>query len=279
MKIRNITLSLLILIISPAFTLAYIMGEDSREPLTPEEKQQPILRQLGIIDTRDGGFVTGIVTGLNCDVVISAGHAAFYWETNILLNRKKGALRGNGKLLFLPKPELSARTLPMKLIKSGYEQTDHVGKDEHDWSIFRLAEPALDTCEMIEFLPSTTTCSGEVLFPAYHFDHKRSKLIDRTCEIKDSLGQSLLIHDCDTKDGSSGAPLICKNDTEYNVLGMNISGLTLKASNNPSIFGNPGQPFNLKTHKNYAITIHGAFYQSLMKELDASAARFGNSSY
>jgi hypothetical protein len=272
--IRLLTCSGLLLVLGySGYTASYIMGADSRVELSQEEASITSIRQIGIIDTGDGGFVNGVVTGANCDVVISAGHAAFYWEDNLLLDRVKGARRGNSTILFYPEPQLSSEGTPLTLIASAYEDLEKVGDDKHDWSIFRLPAPAYDQCDLLEIKRSTTSCPGSILFPAYHFDRKRSKLIDNTCSIKDSLGKEIIVHDCDTKDGSSGAPLICESEGRYSLIGINISGLSLKDANNPSIFGNPGEAFNIKTHKNFAITFHGEFYMSLTRELIASESR------
>jgi hypothetical protein len=82
------------------------MGEDDREVATLSELQEPGIRQTGLIHIDDEEFVTGIVTGENCDVVISAGHAAIHWKT---IERKgwiKGELREKGKLKFYIDPKV-----------------------------------------------------------------------------------------------------------------------------------------------------------------------------
>lgn len=267
---------LLVLLMYSGYAYSYIMGDDSRAELSEKEAAIPAIRQIGIIDTGDGGFVSGVITGANCDVVISAGHAAFYWENDRLLERVKGARRGNGALRFYPEPDRSTKSMPLTLVVSAYEDPEKVGDDKHDWAIFRLPEPAYAECDVLNIEHSSTSCSGKIMFPAYHFDRKRSKLIDNTCSIRDTIGSKIIVHDCDSKDGSSGAPIICQKDERQSLLGLNISGLSLKDANNPSIFGNPGEAFNIKTHKNFAITFHGEFYQALLDELSASAKRKNN---
>lgn len=265
--------SVVLLCLQQIVALAYIMGPDDRSVVTEEDSKKPGIRQIGIIDTRDGGFVTGIVTGANCDVVISAGHAAFQWETDELLGKVKGAPRGEGNLLFFPDPNKQDGGLKIALVKSGYEDIDNVGADMHDWSIFRLEGPVFKDCSVIKYIRNRVECNGQVYFPAYHFDKRSSKLIDKTCSVRDSMGKTIIVHDCDSKDGSSGAPLLCVIGKDMTLIGINISGQALKKANNPTTFGKDGEAFHSRHRKNFALSIHGEFSRALQNELRASERR------
>ncbi len=109
--------------------------------------------------------------------------------------------------------------------------------------------------------------------PAFHFDKRDKKLIDRTCSIKDSINNGILVHDCDTKDGSSGAPVFCKTNHHMTLIGINISGLTQKTYEDPGVYGQDGLKYHSRRHKNFAVSIHGEFYKALQTELEASATR------
>jgi hypothetical protein len=249
------------------------MGEDDRKEVTVSESKQPGIRQTGVIRISDEEFVTGIVTGENCDVVITAGHAAIHWKTVERKGWQKGELRGDGRLIFYADPGDVNNGIMMKLVKSGYEEPEHLAEDEYDWSIFRLVSPAMKGCSNLKVAATQLRCESKLVMPAYHFDKRNKKLIDRTCSIKDSINNGVLVHDCDTKDGSSGAPVFCRTNHRMTLIGINISGLTQKTYEDPGVYGQDGPKYHSRKHKNYAVSIHDEFYKALQTELGASTTR------
>ena len=208
---------------------AYIMGKDNRQEINREESEQPEIMQTGIIQTGDGSFVTGILTGDNCDVVISAGHAAIYWRSNTARGWVKGELRGGGQFQYYPDPGSDRKHgIAMVLVRSGLQVAADIDKDSSDWAVFRLSKPALPACRNITFVANGIKCNGHIMMPAFHFDRRDTRLIDRSCKIKDSIGNDIVVHNCDTKDGSSGGPLLCSTRSGIVLLAINISGMTLK---------------------------------------------------
>ena len=258
-----------------SYSFAFVMGEDNRKEVTVSESKQPGIRQTGVIRISDEEFVTGIVTGENCDVVISAGHAAIHWQTVERKGWQKGELRGDGRLVFHADPRDVNNGIMMKLVKSGYGEPGNLGEDEYDWSIFRLALPAMKECSNLKIAETQLRCESKIVMPAFHFDKRDKKLIDHTCSIKDSVNHSVLIHDCDTKDGSSGAPVFCRTNHNMTLIGINISGLTQKTYEDPGVYGQDGPEYHSRKHKNFAVSIHGEFYRALQTELEASAIRAG----
>ena len=190
---------------------AYVMGKDNRREINKTESGQPEIMQTGVIRIGDGSFVTGVLTGDNCDVVISAGHAAIYWRSNAAKGWRKGELRGGGQFLFYPEPGINSESaITMVLVKSGLQVATDVEKDGSDWAVFRLLKPAFSSCRNIRYIENGIKCNGRIMMPGFHFDRRDTRLIDRSCKIKDSIGDAVILHDCDTKDGSSGAPLLCE---------------------------------------------------------------------
>ena len=252
--------------------VAFIMGSDDRSELTAAESRTPAIRQVGRIDIPDGGFVSGLVTGSNCDVVITAGHAAYYVEDSINGDRSRGAARGNGIFRFYPEPGTD-EFIVMELVSSGFQNTGQAGLDIHDWSIFRLQRPAYRDCAKIEYKSGGSGCAGGLLMPAIHFDRRNTRLVDRTCEIKDVMEGRIVVHDCDSKDGSSGAPLLCNTDTGIFVLGINISGVSQRELVDPGEYGQDSKQFDYRNHKNFALNIEGEFLDALEKELRLSLKR------
>jgi len=68
----------LILILCSSLSFAFVMGTDDKVVLTEEESSCPAFKQIGQIMLSEGGFVSGLLMGKNCDVVISVGHASYY---------------------------------------------------------------------------------------------------------------------------------------------------------------------------------------------------------
>ena len=253
--------------------LGYVMGPDNRVEVADQQSQLAAVRQTGMIRIEAEEFVSGLLTGANCDVVISAGHAAIYWESVARKGWLKGALRGQGMFRFNLDPKTWAAWLSMALVNSGYEQADNVGKDEHDWSIFRLNAPALPACEIVRVMPAGADCEGDLLMTGFHFDKPETKLLEQGCSLKNTTDKGLIVHDCDSKDGSSGAPLFCRDNAKLSLLAINISGLASKDYFDAGVYGKSGSAFNERQHKNFAIAIGGAFYRALILELKASAER------
>jgi hypothetical protein len=254
-------------------SLAYVMGPDDRAEVGNEQGEVDAIRQTGMIRIEGEEFVSGLLTGENCDVVISAGHAAIYWQSVERKGWRKGELRGQGQFRFNLNPRQIEHWQTMQLVAAGYELEENVGKDEHDWSIFRLNSPGAFECKNFTVRSDRQTCHSRLLMPGFHFDRPHTKLLDQSCEVKQSKDSGVIAHNCDSKDGSSGAPLFCKDNGKLSLLAINISGLTNKDYFDSGVYGKPGKVFNDKRHKNFAISISGSFYRALLREMKASSLR------
>ena len=251
--------------------LAYVMGPDNRMPVVEAHHDDPGIRQTGMIRIHGEEFVSGLLTGANCDVVISAGHAAIYWQDLARKGWRRGELRGGGKFRFSLAPAREDSWADLRLWKSGYQDENKIGRDEHDWSIFRSETALSQNCETI--LIAGASCGDGLVMPGFHFDRPLTRLLDNSCEIKQRSENGIVVHDCDTKDGSSGAPLFCRANDRLHLLGLNISGLTHRDYYDAGVFGQSGQAYHDRQHKNFAIRVSGEFYRTLMEELDRSRMR------
>ena len=262
-------MGLFTVLVAPGWS--YVMGPDDRA--LESENSPAAVRQSGMIRIQGEAFVSGLLTGANCDVVVSAGHAAYYWEDVPHKSWRKGHLRGLGQFYFSTEPSEPVSWQQLQLVASGYDELEQVGQDEYDWSVFRIDTPLVQQCEIVEAWPSERACKSELIMPGFHFDKPRDRLLAGNCKLRQSLDNGLLIHDCDTKDGSSGAPLLCPTGDTLRLLGVNISGLTKRDYYDAGVYGKSGEPFDARRHKNFAIAIDGAFKRALVKELQASKAR------
>ncbi len=263
----------IVFVTTGAPSYAFIMGSDDRQFLTDHEQNIAVIRQTGRVIIAAEGFVSGVLTGDNCDVVISAGHAAIYWRTVEHKGWMRGAVRADGKFFFALRAGLEQAPIPMRLIKSGFENVDNIGKDEYDWSVFRLMRPGMQHCAVLPLLQSSLNCRGQLMMPAYHFDGREMMLVDRTCDIKGHVKEGVIVHNCDSKDGSSGAPLVCQSGERSAIIGFNVSGVTAKRHYDPGEHGVEGRDFHYRNHKNLAVAIHGQFARELKKELQRSGER------
>jgi hypothetical protein len=161
----------------------------------------------------------------------------------------------------------------MHLVTTGYEIEENIGKDEHGWSIFRLNSPGTLECKKFSVRVDRQTCRSRLLMPDFHFYRPHTKFLDQSCEVKQRKETSVIAHDCDSKDGASGAPLFCRDNGKLSLLAINISRLTNKYYFDSGVYGQPGKAFNDKRHKNFAISISGDFYRALMREVKVSAQR------
>ncbi len=254
-------------------TYAYVMGTDDRVEAADQQTSLPAVRQTGMIRIEGEEFVSGLLIGDNCDVVISAGHAAIYWQSVARKGWRKGELRGQGRFRFNTDPKTGLDWQDMTLVNSGYQLAANVGEDQHDWSVFRLARPAMAECENISVMPDSRNCRGNLLMPGFHFDRPQTKLIAPACSVKSVDDDGIIAHDCDSKEGSSGAPLFCRHDGKLSLLAINISGLTHRDYFDAGVYGKSGLRFNNRQHKNFAIYVGGDFYRALMQELKASTKR------
>lgn len=272
MKAQFLSICLLLAFYTPGLS-AFIMGEDNRLQLSSADSEHEEIRQTGKIAIQGEEFVSGVVTGDNCDVVISAGHAAIYWQTLGYKGWKKGELRGRGMFQFNTLVSGNTKWQEMSLVSSGYENRQNLGEDAHDWSIFRLPEPALAMCKNIVLTPPSSVCPKGLLMPGFHFDKPAVKLLDKSCVLKKQLDNGVIVHDCDSKDGSSGAPLFCMGRNGMSLKGVNISGITLKDNYDAGVYGKAGLEYDSKRHKNFAVSISAEFKKALEKELKLSRQR------
>ena len=251
---------------------AFVMGEDDRRPASTDESLISGVAQTGMIKIPGEEFVTGLLVGANCDIVISAGHAAFHWRTVEHRNWHKGQRRGNGKLTFSLNPTATTWT-PMILVASGYDNPANIVKEHHDWAVFKLTERAATDCAEIYYENYKVACRGAIIMPGFHFDRRDVRLVDASCSIRYARDNRLIIHDCDTKDGSSGAPLLCRENEKTYLVGINVSGLTERSYIDPGVYGQSGKKFRHRRHENFAVAVHGFLHKTLSEEFTASSRR------
>ena len=267
------------------FSLSTVIGEDGRVKLTDEERRIPGFRQTGIIKIGDEGFGTGIVTGANCDVVITAAHLTRYnYETAARYNGALGDLRESWRLNFVPDPMKSNKGYQAELVGSGFDNINNIptyqsnrAEHQHDWSILRISRSAMVNCVPIKFMRDKANCDGPVRIPAVHtdahFDTYINDINDDPCYIRNARRNDLIRHDCDTKEGASGAPLFCETAGELYLIGINSGFAVPNANYKEPMRGQSGAPYNHTNHVNFAVPLYGEFLKIFEAELKRSEQR------
>ena len=262
-----------------------IIGADGRIKLTTEEKEIPEFRQTGIVNIGGEGFGSGIVTGANCDVVLTAAHLIRYNQEDArYFNRRIGELRESWRLNFVPDPSRAIIGYQASLVISGFDDIENIrllGSNEiahqHDWSVLQLSRPAMRQCVQIKYIRDKTTCAGPIRIPAVHIDAYDDVFINDIhadpCFIHPTKQKNLILHDCDTKDGASGAPLFCEVDSDLYFIGINAGFAVPDSNYEEPDKGMPGVPFNSQNHVNFAVPLHKDFANALEDALKQSEQR------
>jgi len=265
-----------------------IIGEDGRVRLSKEQKSIPEYRQTGLLGIGGEGYGTGLLTGENCDVVLTAAHLVRYnVEDAEKYKNTVGNLRENWRLYFVPDPLKSNAGYHVTLVKSGFDNINNISSRlskraeySHDWSILRLSTPGTTTCKQIRYIKNKTTCDGPIHIPAIHIDAYEdiyiNDLTNDPCYTYPTDRRDIIQHNCDTKEGASGAPLFCMIEDEFYLIGIN-SGSTVPNKNyKEPDRGKSGAPFNKGNHANYAIPLHEEFIKAFEAELYRSKQRMDN---
>lgn len=251
---------------------ALVFNGDNRELLT--ENEQMKFYQTGGIDTNKNSG-SAVVLGDNCDVVITSAHLLYDSAT------------GTGRykhIKFLPNLPSIAHYYHGDLVETGF---DDIPKNRfpykgggRDWAIIRLRKPAYNRCYRIKTKPVKMSCNAKINLVGRHNDDMEHKRISKDCRLEDDdsfeyiNGASTVIkHNCDTKSGASGSPLLCEEGSNIYVIGIHFGNNYLKHSGEAKGFGVQDQSYRPIKSYNKALLIDGDFGKALQMELGLSKQR------
>lgn len=252
---------------------ALVFNSDNRELLT--ENEQIKYYQTGGLDTASNSG-SALVIGENCDVAITTAH--------LLYNSGTGAIKYK-HIRFLPNLPSIAHYYEGDVVETGFDDIPEsrfpYKGSGRDWAIIRLRKPAFNRCYRIKVKPYKTSCNARISLVGRHRDDMWHKRISTNCRLAEDdnsfeyiNGASTVVkHNCDTKGGASGAPLLCEEGSNIYVIGMHYGNNVLKHSGAAKGFVARGQSYRSVAYFNIALLINGDFGKALRKELALSKQR------
>jgi hypothetical protein len=259
---------------------ALVFNSDNRELLT--ENEQIKYYQTGGIDTVNNSG-SALVVGENCDVAITAAH---------LLHDSATGTRKYKRIRFLPKLPSIAHYYDGDLVETGF---DGIPKSSfpykgsgRDWAIIRLRKSAFNRCHGIKVKPhgikvkpDKTSCNAMINLVGRHSDDIEHKRISKSCWLAEDEnpleyinGASTVVkHNCDTKGGASGAPLLCEEGSNIHVIGIHYGNNYTRHSGSAKGQVARNQSHHSAAYYNIALLIDGDFGKALQMELNLSKQR------
>ncbi len=202
-----------------------IMGSDDRRCVTQAEEK--VFENIGLLDLADfsGSVNTAMVTGKNCDYVLTAAHVLYDRQLRRRLYKN---------YIYTKAYNDREKRMPISLVTDGWQEGARYGNTDYDYSLFKSPTRLVEQCNQFEFRASEKKCreSEKTTVVAFHSDTLACKSIDKTsCTTSDwawdnggkKLSPNAFSFSCDTKGSSSGAPVICLNElgNTYAVIGLN----------------------------------------------------------
>ncbi len=228
---------------SPVLPVA-VFGKDQRKGLPRNYKK--LDRSIGLLhNPRTNTLCTAFCVGP--DIIATASHCLFghrkrnklYISSFLFKLKSRGA-----KHQLFSKMAGYRRTQSQQYIISG---TTHLNRKPpigaaRDWALIRLAQPAcrngwLKTRPLSLGILETAARNNKIFQVAYHMDFRNwQKAYSRSCSIHRSFGglswknikkhfsspRSLILHQCDTGEASSGSPLLMDTPDGPVVVGINV---------------------------------------------------------
>lgn len=102
--------------------------------------------------------------------------------------------------------------------------TGRKGPPTADWARLELAEPIPNAVAPLPLAKPEPVAGMRIALPGYNQDRAQVLLADPSCHVTRILGGGALIaHDCAATHGTSGAPLLVRQNGGWAVLGINIA--------------------------------------------------------
>lgn len=184
------------------------------------DPSQPPWNAVAKIQTNIGSRCTGVL--IDAKTVLTAAHCLYNPRTRAMLQAVSlHVLLGYQRGQFL-----WHRFVARYSTGAGFDGQKSAPRTS-DWARLELAEAVPDT---VTPLPSTAKAlpSGtSVMIAGYNQDRAQLLMADRECHVGPVTpvsGGTLLLHDCSATRGTSGGPLLARENDRWVVAGINIAG-------------------------------------------------------
>ena len=207
--------ALALVIVVAASAQAAAQGADRRVPVDPSE---PPWNAVAKVQTTTGNHCTGAL--IQPTIVLTAAHCLYNPRTramlqavslHVLFGYQRGAYRWH-------------RQVARMTIGPGFDGT--TGKPQPgDWARLELAEAVPVT--PLALFDGAASSGMAVMLAGYNQDRAQLLMADLACHVLrvGALPGSarFIAHDCAATHGTSGGPLLTKNERGWAVIGLNIA--------------------------------------------------------
>lgn len=253
---------LLLATAAPPPAAKYLFGPDRRRPLSDPEQQA--FRPIGWVSGGEEGGTAALVG--RGDVLLTAAHT-FFRDGMPLAER----------FWFYP-DGLDGPRVEILEIQAGTNNPSH-DRVENDWAVARLAanlgsrNGALSYARLSNSLAVTNR--GRFLLVGFNTDTDVGHTKFATpCSLRPRRDDDLLrgetniwLHDCDTRAGASGAPIVLlAEDGQFYVVGLHVEHVFRNGTKE-------GDPFDPQTNAGVAVRVDGGMRAALQKALGDEQTR------
>jgi protease YdgD len=208
--------------------LAILVGRADCHDLLPVDTDDYPWSSIGKLYNGASGACTGVVVSQT--EVVTAAHC--------LYNRRNGVLLQATSLHFLIGYSRGEYREDLRISKfvigPDYKPDLTDASERDDWAILTLAHPPAREIKPLSLADNAPSIGSRVMVAGFGQPQQFIMTADTDCEVSEILANGLLIHDCATMPGDSGAPLIRSNGDVSEVVGVNvasaerINGITVK---------------------------------------------------
>lgn len=187
---------------------------------TPVDQTQEPWSSLVRVQTNRAAMCTGVAVSF--DQVLTAAHCVVNPYTQapfqpLSLHVLTGYQRGR---------YAAHRKVRSFMISPGYRPAQPLRRLGADWAILTLSEPLPVSIRPLALAAGPLPDGAQLVFGGYSQDRAQIIMADMNCRVIDTEmdeGGELIVHDCMGSRGTSGAPLLVKEEAGWKIIGIEVA--------------------------------------------------------